>query len=143
MSRASMSAELPGGHIPFTHHLPAVPQANEEDSDEGSMQAASGTLETARPVQERGSLRDEEKEGKKKKKKKMDRKSGLSGLFHFGRRGSNDSNDRSPRLKEKEHPWRADRYSEEHARDREAREREEEMRRIEWEKRQEEIMQGE
>ncbi|OXH54972.1 hypothetical protein J002_03346 [Cryptococcus neoformans] len=140
VSRASMSAELPGGHIPFTHHLPAVPQVNEEDSDEGSMQGAPGTLETARPVQEQSLSRDEEGK-KKKKKKKMDRKSGLSGLFHFGRRGSNDSNDRSPRLKEKEHPWRADRYSEEHARDREAREREEEMRRIEWEKRQEEIMQ--
>lgn len=139
VSRASMSAELPGGHVPFTHHLPVVPQADEEDSDDRSTQAASGTLETAQPVQQQSFLH--ENNNNKKKKGGNNRKGALSSLFHFGRRGSNDSNDRSPRLKEKEHLWRTDRYSEEHAKDREAREREEEMRRIEWERRQEEIMQ--
>lgn len=141
-----------------------VPQEadEEEDYDEVSSQTHSGTVEGIQPVREQSVLWEENKTGnnnkkeEEKKKKKKKGKSALSNLFHFGRqRGGSNSNgngngngngtegERTPKVKEKEHHWRApDWHSEEHARDREAREREEEMRKIEWEKRQEEIMQG-
>lgn len=132
-----------------------VPQEadEEEDYDEVSSQTHSGTVEGIQPVREQSVLWEENKTGNnKEEKKKKKGKSALSNLFHFGRqRGGSNSNgngngtegERTPKVKEKEHHWRApDWHSEEHARDREAREREEEMRRIEWEKRQEEIMQG-
>lgn len=140
-----------------------VPQEadEEEDYDEVSSQTHSGTVEGIQPVREQSVLWEENKTGnnnkkEEEKKKKKKGKSALSNLFHFGRqRGGSNSNgngngngngtegERTPKVKEKEHHWRApDWHSEEHARDREAREREEEMRRIEWEKRQEEIMQG-
>ncbi|KIR78514.1 hypothetical protein I305_02886 [Cryptococcus gattii E566] len=149
-SRASMSTDMHGGHIPFTHHLPMVPQEADEEEDnnydEVSSQTHSGTVEGVQPVREQSLLWEDSKATKKEEKKKKKGKSALSNLFHFGRqRGSNGNGtegERTPKVKEKEHHWRAaDWHSEEHARDREAREREEEMRRIEWEKRQEEIMQ--
>lgn len=157
-SRASMSTDMHGGHIPFTHHLPMVPQEADEEEDnydEVSSQTHSATVDGVQPVREQSLLWEDSKakETTKKEKKKKKGKSALSNLFHFGRqRGSNGNGngngngtegEHTPKVKEKEHHWRApDWHSEEHARDREAREREEEMRRIEWEKRQEEIMQG-
>ncbi|KAE8542434.1 hypothetical protein D1P53_001213 [Cryptococcus gattii VGV] len=154
-SRASMSTDMHGGHIPFTHHLPMVPQEADEEEDnnydEVSSQTHSGTVEGVQPVREQSLLWEDSKAKETKKEKKKGKgKSALSNLFHFGRqRGSNGNGngngtegEHTPKVKEKEHHWRAaDWHSEEHARDREAREREEEMRRIEWEKRQEEIMQ--
>lgn len=132
-----------------------VPQEADEEEDnnydEVSSQTHSGTVEGVQPVREQSLLWEDSKATKKEEKKKNKGKSALSNLFHFGRqRGSNGNGnangtegERTPKVKEKEHHWRAaDWHSEEHARDREAREREEEMRRIEWEKRQEEIMQG-
>lgn len=153
-----MSTDMHGGHIPFTHHLPMVPQEADEEEDnydEVSSQTHSATVDGVQPVREQSLLWEDSKakETTKKEKKKKKGKSALSNLFHFGRqRGSNGNGngngngtegEHTPKVKEKEHHWRApDWHSEEHARDREAREREEEMRRIEWEKRQEEIMQG-
>lgn len=128
VSSIGMSTDMHGGHIPFTHHLPMVPQEADEEQDhydEVSSQTHSRILDVAQPV--RDSLLWEHETNKKKKKKKN--------FIHFGRQKG--------LVKEKEHHWRAaDWHSEEHAREREAREREDEMRRIEWEKRQEEIMQG-
>lgn len=150
-SRASMSTDMHGGHIPFTHHLPMVPQEADEEEDnydEVSSQTHSGMMDVAQPVREQSLLWEDGKKEKTKKEKKKG-KSALSNLFHFGRQrgksgnGNGNGNGTEGVVKEKEHHWRAaEWHSEEHAREREAHEREEEMRRIEWEKRQEEIMQG-
>lgn len=128
--------------------VPQEADEEEDNYDEVSSQTHSGMMDVAQPVREQSLLWEDGKKEKTKKEKKKG-KSALSNLFHFGRQrgksgnGNGNGNGTEGVVKEKEHHWRAaEWHSEEHAREREAREREEEMRRIEWEKRQEEIMQG-
>ncbi|ODN78444.1 hypothetical protein L202_04080 [Cryptococcus amylolentus CBS 6039] len=143
-SRSSV-AEPMGGHTPFTHHVQAMPQMEEEPSDNENgltlPQQGPSELEAVTPA-----LSDEGSMGQKGKDKKKSKK-GLGSFFSVGRRRSGEAATPAPverKLSESHHVnlHRSDtQRAAEHARDKEAKEREIEMRRIELEKRQEEIMQ--
>ncbi|WVQ75100.1 hypothetical protein IAR50_004709 [Cryptococcus sp. DSM 104548] len=144
-SRTSIAEPL-GGHTPFTHHVQAMPQMEEEPSDDENGLAVP-QQDPSRLEVENPAFSDEGSVGQKDKDKKKSKK-GLGSLFKLGGRRSSEAADPAPmerRASENHHAiiHKSDtrKTADEHARDKEAKEREAEMRRIELEKRQEEIMQ--
>ncbi|WVF68452.1 hypothetical protein IAT40_003218 [Kwoniella sp. CBS 6097] len=135
-SKAGLTADGQGGHIPFTHHVPTV-AVDDQDTD-GAIAPPTESLPAIKedtPSPARTSI-----EGLKPKNKEKEKRGRLSGLFHLGKRKSIDAGMSEVLTPQKDHKTDAQK-AEEKARDKERYEKDVERRRLEQERRDEELAQ--
>ncbi|WWD20266.1 hypothetical protein CI109_104742 [Kwoniella shandongensis] len=141
-SRASMSPDDIGGHIPFTHHIPIAQVDEERETDEESHSVeVQDDVPTAMPSETEPATAKPigSKTARTGSKEKKGR---LSQLFHLGKRKGSDIivPELQPRDRPKEQRLEKHR-SEEHAKEKAKLDKEAEMRRLEQERRADELAQ--